>query len=86
MADLFVRLNCTLFVWRTIRVKQIHSCREQVQRSWATQVRGRFAPLFLTAPPYPHSCDQSPVKNRPVRITGELFPGDIKEQSVKQKQ
>ncbi|MBR4885315.1 MAG: hypothetical protein IKZ33_08385, partial [Lentisphaeria bacterium] len=35
--------------------------------------------------PLPPSCDWSPVKNRPVRITGERFPGDIKEPSVKQK-
>ena len=48
-----------------------------------TTGRGALHPLFLTAPPYPHSCDQSPVKNRPVRITGELFPGDTKERSVK---
>ena len=62
---------------------KLSPCRDETKWSWAAQLRHPFGVLFLTAPPYPHSCDQSPVKNRPVRITGELFPGDTKERSVK---
>ena len=84
-ADLFVRLNCTLFVWRTIRVKQ----NPPVPRTSAAQLGGTIeTPLWgavFDGSPLPPSCDWSPVKNRPVLITGELFPGDTKERSVKQK-
>ena len=58
-------------------------CRKQEQRSWAAQVCGRFAPLFLTAPPLPPSCDRSPAKNSPLRMPGERFPEHIKARCVK---
>ena len=47
--------------------------------------KGALHPLFLTAPPYPQSCDWSPVKNRPLRMPGERFPEHIKRRSVKKK-
>ena len=78
MADLSVRLNRTLFVWRTIRVKEIPTCRDETKLSWAAQLKHPFGVLFLTAPPYPQT-----AISRPVWITGELFPGDTKERRVK---
>ena len=50
-----------------------------------TMKRVLCTPVF-DGSPLPPYCDQSPVKNRPVRITGDRFPGDIKEQRVKQKE
>ena len=75
----------TLLVLRTIQVKQIPCAankRSAVERHYK---KGALHPLFLTAPPYPHSCDWSPVKNRPLRMPGERFPEHIKRRSVKKK-